>query len=364
MNDHEILVVGTNVRNVAQSARKAGYNVYALTSYDDEDLKLYAGVEKLPEDRKRVKERIEQIAESRNAKVVLSTGYEDLNIEEELVLGHPPTESERVKDKLKFYRTLERAGIPYPQLVEFDELPEGFDVICKPRMGGGGEKVFVANPVSLNSIEILDENYICQRYVEGPVCSVSIMAGRDITAVAVNEILVGWKEMNASGFTYSGNVTPLSLKSTSTGVKELVRTAIETVELFDLRGSVGVDLIAGDKPYVLEINPRFQASLDSIEWSHDINLFKLHVDSVEGRKVEAPKARRSASRTVLFADRDTEIDKCVTGNPFFADIPSICVYRAGDPLVSILCSGSSREDLLDKTVHRKHIFIHQTIEDN
>lgn len=370
MNSRAIVVVGTNVRNVAQSARKAGYTVYALTYYDDEDFKLYAEVEKVPEDKRIAKERVEQLAESLGTKVVLSTGYEDLNIRDDLVLGHPPREAARVKDKLKFYRTLEKAGVPYPQLIDPNEADERLEVICKPRMGGGGEKAFIANPDSpdslnsLESLEFLDEDYICQRYVEGPACSVSIMAGRDKTVVAVNEILVGWKEMNAEGFTYSGNVTPFSNKLTEAGYKELVRTAIETVELFNLQGSVGVDLIVSDKPYVLEINPRFQASVDSIEWSHDINIFRLHVDSLEGRRVETPKSRRSASRSILFADRTTEINKCMTGNPFFADVPPKDVYSGRGPLVSILCSGSSRKELLDKTIQRKHLFTRRAIKDN
>lgn len=354
MSKPKIVVVGTNVRNVVQSARKAGYTVYAFTYYDDEDLKLYAEVEKIPEGKKEAKERVEQIAESLGAKVVLSTGYEDLNIKDDLVLGHSPQEASRVKDKLKFYRTLDRAGIPFPQLVGPDE---GYEAICKPRMGGGGEKVFVANPGLLESI---GEDYICQRYVEGTACSVSVMAGRNTMPIAVNEILVGWKEMNAKGFTYTGNITPFSLKLAKNSIKELINTAIETVELFDLRGSVGVDFIVGDKPYVLEINPRFQASVDSIEWSHDINMFKLHVDSVKGREVETPKTRRFASRTILFADRTTEIGKCMAGNPFFADVPPRGVYRAGSPLVSILCSGNSRNELVEKTIYRKYSFNHQT----
>lgn len=351
-----VVVVGTNVRNVAQSARKAGYTVYALTYYDDEDLKLYAEVEKLPEDKKAVKERVEQIAESLGANVVLSTGYEDLNIKDELVLGHHPKESARVKDKLKFYRTLEKAGIPHPRLAGPEDE---FEVICKPRMGGGGEKIFMANSDLHKSI---GNDYIFQHYVEGTACSVSLMAGRSATAVAVNEILVGWKELNAAGFTYSGNITPLKLTKTET--KELVRTAIETVELFDLWGSAGVDFILGDKPYVLEINPRFQASVDSIEWSHDTNMFRLHVDSVEGRKLDPPKARRFASRAILFAGRKTEIGECVTGNPFFADVPPRGVYKAGDPLVSVLSSGSSRDDLLEKNIRRKHLFTHLATTEN
>ena len=36
------LIVGSNVRNVVESARKAGFEVFALTEHDDADLRLYA----------------------------------------------------------------------------------------------------------------------------------------------------------------------------------------------------------------------------------------------------------------------------------------------------------------------------------
>ncbi len=36
-----VLVAGNNVRNVAESARKAGYEVYAVTKFADADLQIY-----------------------------------------------------------------------------------------------------------------------------------------------------------------------------------------------------------------------------------------------------------------------------------------------------------------------------------
>jgi hypothetical protein len=335
-----ILIVGSNVRNVAESAKKAGYEVFALTRFDDEDLKLYAEVERIA-GRELVKKRVEQLAEELSAGVVLTTGFEDLRIKVD-VLGTNPREAARVKDKLKFYRTLDKAGIPYPELVTKDE---GIEVICKPRMGGGGEGAFLSKNPELKS------NLICQRYVRGFPCSVSLIAGREVKPVALNEILVGWKPMNASNFRYSGNVTPFIAK------KEVVKVAVETAELFDLSGSIGIDFILADKPYVLELNPRFQGSLDSIEWSCDINLFRLHMLGVEGKDIETPKPRRYAARAILFADRRIEVKKSPAGNPFFADVPSRGVYEKGDPLVSILASDSSRKGVLRKVIERRDMFM-------
>lgn len=345
----KILVVGTNVRNVAESARKAGYDVIALTKYVDEDLKIYAyRTIKIEGGREWVKNKVEKIAEEEGASVVLSTGYEDLDVKSE-VLGTQPKEAAKVRDKLKFYRTLEKAGISFPEILN-DEKGS----ICKPRFGGGGERTLVSRKPQQGD----DGEYIFQRYIKGIPCSVSLIAGKEITPIALNEILAGWKEMNAYDFRYSGNITPFTIKEKK---KELIKLAVETAELFNLSGSIGVDFVLADKPYVLEINPRFQGSLDSIEWSCDTNIFRLHMLGVEGRRIEAPKIKRYAARTILFADRDIKIRSLnLIGNPLFADIPPPGFYREEEPLISILAAAYSREEVIRRVVERKMAFLSTT----
>ncbi|HID43787.1 MAG TPA: ATP-grasp domain-containing protein [Archaeoglobaceae archaeon] len=342
-----ILIVGTNVRNVAESAKKAGYKVIALTKFVDEDLRLYScKIIKINGDRKWVKKKVEEISEEEDAAVILSTGYEDLNVKAE-VLGTNPDEAARIRDKLKFYRILENTGIQFPEILKENE--EG--IVCKPRVGGGGERTFLNRIPDLGKRE-----FIFQKYIHGIPCSVSLIAGREITPIAVNEILAGWKEMNAKHFRYSGNITPLGVKGEER--RELIKKAVETADLFDLKGSFGVDFILADKPYVLEINPRFQGSLDGVEWSYDINLFRLHMQGVEGKSIEIKKPECFAGRAILFAERDVEINSSnLTGNPFFADIPPSGSYKRDEPLISILASGHSREDVSRKILERKYRFI-------
>ncbi|MCS7143946.1 MAG: ATP-grasp domain-containing protein, partial [Archaeoglobaceae archaeon] len=146
--------------------------------------------------------------------------------------------------------------------------------------------------------------------------------------------------------------TPLKVEEEKR--RELERIAIETAELFDLKGSIGIDFILADKPYVLELNPRFQGSLDSVEWSLDVNLFSLHVKAFEEKKIEKMKPKRFAIRAIYFADRDLSIKRDLLGNPFFADIP-FGFYRKDDPLVSILASGSYGE-VFEKVRERKELF--------
>jgi hypothetical protein len=339
-----VLIVGYNVRNVAESARKAGYEVFALTKFADADLKIYAErVEKISGDREWVRKRTEQLAEELNAGVVLTTGFEDLVVDAELWCD--PREAAKVTDKLRFYRSIEKAGIPFPELLSHKEA-EGKRVIVKPRRGGGGEGVSFYPKAG--------SDLILQRYIDGIPCSVSLIAGREIYPIAVSSILAGWSEMNADGFRYSGNLTPLPVNSSRR--EELIKTAVETAELFNFSGSIGVDFILADKPYVLEVNPRFQGSLDSVEWSCDVNLFKLHMLGVNGKSVKKPKPKRFAARAVLFADRELRVKKSPVGNPFFADIP--CkgdVYKKREPLVSILASGC--EKIFEKIILRKETFL-------
>jgi len=325
------LIVGSNVRNVAESARKAGFEVFALTKHDDADLRLYAKEVYLikEEGKESVKKRALEIAESVNAEIVTTSGYESL-FNKKL---------EEIINKRKFYKKLENLGFDFPELLKNGEWG-----ILKPEIGGGGESIEFSNKIK--------EGYILQRFIDGIPCSVSVLSnGKMAKAIAVNKMLIGDERFNASGFRYCGNITPFKTE----WAKRLKKIGEELAMAFDLIGNIGVDFVLADKPYVLEINPRFQGSLDSIEWSSDCNLFKLHLEAINGRLHEV-KQKRFAGRAILFTDKDKIIRRSPVGNPFFADIPKKgdC-YSKGDPLVSVLASGKSEDEVMRKLLSRKDL---------
>ena len=333
MEKRRFLIVGSNVRNVVESGKKAGFEVFALTNHDDADLELYAdGVFLIERKEKRwVRRRAEELSESLNAEVVCGSGYEDL-FDESL---------ERILNKRKFYRELDKIGIDYPEF-----LKSGERGILKPERGGGGEGVIFGSEEK--------EGYILQRYIEGIPCSVSVLSdGKRARALAVNRMIVGDKRFNADHFKYCGNITPFK-----TDAEKVLRSvAEELVKYFELSGNVGVDFVLSEKAYVLEINPRFQGSLDSIEWSYNCNLFRMHVDAMEGR-IEECKPERYAGRAIVFADREVVINSSPVGNPFFSDIPKRGKrYSRGEAVVSVLSSGSSEKDVFKKLVERKNRFM-------
>ena len=332
MERKKFLIVGSNVRNVAESARKAGFEVYCLTKHADADLHIYAERVFRIEDEsaKAVKRQSMEIAEKFNAEIICHSGYEDIldrNVE-------------RVTNKRRFYRELGRAGVDFPEI-----LSDGERGILKPERGGGGEDIRFSDRT--------EKGYILQRYIAGTPCSVSVLSsGKEARAISVNMMLVGLRDFNASGFRYCGNITPYLTE----WKKELRSIAEELAVYFELRGNVGVDFMLAEKPYVLEINPRFQGSLDSVEWSHDMNLFKAHLNALNG-KFDTPKPKRFAGKAVIFAWRDILIKHSPVGNPFFADIPVKGVrYRKDDPLVSVLSSGTSQKEVLKKLKERKRMY--------
>lgn len=329
----KFLIVGSNVRNVVESARKAGFEVFALTEHDDADLRLYAKevylINKKKEDKEDVKKRALEISESIDAEIVTTSGYESL-FNKRL---------EEITNKRKFYRKLEKLGFDYPELLRNGEWG-----ILKPEVGGGGEKIEFGNRIR--------EGYILQRFIDGIPCSVSVLSdGVRAKAIAVNKMLIGDRRFNASGFRYCGNITPFRTEWED----ELRRMGEELAMSFELLGNIGVDFVLADKPYVLEINPRFQGSLDSIEWSSDCNLFKLHLEAINGRLHDV-KQRRFAGRGVVFTERDRVIRQSPVGNPFFADIPKKGDhYSKNDPLISVLSSGRSEEEVMRKLLSRKDL---------
>ncbi len=352
----EVVVAGVNARNIVRSAKLCNFRVHAVAKYCDEDLKLYSTNFRAFEEVDEGINAVVELCENFSCAAVLSTGFEKFAKKLRRKVEVLGSFDERCLDKLKFYRALENAGISYPELLS--ESDDGIK-IAKPRYGGGGTGVFLTS--SLQDLPGLPcsekckryrcerQNYILQKFVDGETFSVIVAGdGENAKALAVNRLISGWKEMNAEGFLYSGNVTPCSGEF----VKELRAIAEEVASLFSVEGCAGVDFVVADKPYVLELNPRIPGSLDSFELSYDESLFKIHVEAVNGRIDFEVKPKRSACRAIYYAPEDVEAF-ITPSSPFFADIPGWGErFEKGKPVVSIVATGSNP---IQKVVERKRL---------
>jgi predicted ATP-grasp superfamily ATP-dependent carboligase len=312
-----VLVAGFATRHVAQSARRAGYAVYAVDHFCDQDLAwctedrlTFGELDELPDT-------IAELAARHPVDaLVVTSGAEAIGTTIPLC-GTPPAKVERFLDKLEIQRFFEGLEVPVPPLAGSDRFP----AMVKPRRGAGGwRNAVVKTAEDLRRWEEAwpDVPYIAQHLVDGIPSSVSCVAdGRRARAVAVNRQILRGEGESAHGF--AGSVTPFAhpLAAEMVAVAERIAAASGCV------GSVGVDFMAGEKPWAIEINPRFQATVDTVEMATGENVFALHMDACRGVIPEArPQARQIAVRRILFAERDMRLDADLSVlAPRIADIP-------------------------------------------
>ncbi|RUM33086.1 MAG: hypothetical protein DSY33_05490 [Archaeoglobus sp.] len=349
-----VVVAGINARNAVRSARISGYSVCAVAKYCDEDLKLYSDEYYRFGEINEAVNLVVRLCEEKNTFAVLTTGLEKLLREVKKKVEVAGNFNRKCLDKLKFYRELDRAGIVYPELE-----PDAGKLILKPRFGGGG----VGTSFLGANLDVDDSDkskydkskYIVQRYIEGETVSAIVLSnGRSAKCVALNRLLSGWKEMNARGFLYSGNVTPLENSRFGIDFSRVRRISEEVASLFDVEGCCGVDMVAGkNEIFTLELNPRIPGSLDSFELSYGVSLFDLHVKVFEGKLTPEKinlKPKRVACRAVYYSPGRVRAF-ISPHNPFFADIPSWGeVFEPFQPLVSIISTGKGS---LNKVLERK-----------
>ncbi len=343
-----ILVAGINIRHIAASASRAGHDVIAADCYCDRDLSLWAKeILKLP--RHGWEDCIDHIVESfQPDAAVLGPGLEEASVSGVCVLSNPPEKTRQVSDKLWLARWLERKGFPF---IKTEESPENmtYPFLVKPRRGAGG-----VGCRTVRSEEDLqwEEGLIAQELIRGHPASVSVISnGREAHAIAVNEQLIGLAWTGASGFRYCGNITPIADPNS-----RMTEMAERIVAGLGLVGSNGVDFLQTDGGAVpVEVNSRFQGSLESVETACGINVFEAHVQSFSGALPGGlMQPGCTAGRAILYAPAgiDIIVDSDLTRD-WTADVPERkSRISSGDPIISIFARGSSRDDVLSILMDR------------
>jgi hypothetical protein len=383
-----VLAIGAvDVTPLAASARRAGYDVYAVDYYGDQDLEhsCVATLSFMKQGREEpcpgvfsnfIPEALLQLAKNlrRNYEIersLLSSGLDDwpdaLVTLDDLVpiLGNTPEAFLKVRDKSKFFLELERLGVAYPKTVIVRNLAEaksvskdlGFPLVLKPKEGFGGVSMRKASSLeelegAFKSIHLRASGILLQEYVLGTHASASVMSvpGKAMT-LAVSEQLLGRPEVGQrEPFGYCGNIVPLSAP---TQIMDKCRDVAErVVSHFGLIGTNGVDLVVSKEgtPHVIEVNPRFQGTIECVERVLGLNLVETHVKACAERKLPAisERATRSCMRLVLFA-KQRSVPPDLSAIKECRDVPAPgVVVREGKPLCSMLIENRDRRTMLKK----------------
>jgi predicted ATP-grasp superfamily ATP-dependent carboligase len=338
-----ILVAGINIRHIAASASRAGHEVIAADCYCDRDLSIWAKKTFLLPRQRPDKCLVPLVQGHRPDALVLGPGLEQARVPGVPVLNNPPEKSSQVSDKLWLAGWLEREGYPF---IRTQASLEGmtYPFLVKPRWGAGGVGCRV-----IRSHSDLDwqDGLIAQELVSGRPASVSVIAnGSEARAVAVNEQLIGLSWAGARGYRYSGNITPLEAPQRQ--IADLAAMAESIIAGLGLVGSNGVDFLLGEKgPVPVEVNSRFQGSLDSVEMACGINVFQAHLQSFSGLLPDpSGLSLCTAGRVILYAPSPLGIDADLLCR-WTADVPVVgSRIEPDDPVLSITSRGAGREAVL------------------
>ncbi|UYZ39391.1 MAG: ATP-grasp domain-containing protein [Candidatus Methanospirare jalkutatii] len=380
-----LLALGYSVRHIACSGARAGYEMLSADAFGDADTRecssafFFLNFSSQHLDLRH----LEHLADAVDG-VLVGSGLENAAFGKlaEKVLGNSPEKMREVANKAKLAERLADLGIPHPKTFTQETLSQArFPLIAKPLFGGGG----VANFLCRNERELLNAarqgNLIFQEFIEGKIASVSVIStGKEAVSLCVNEQLAGLKSLFCEHpFTYCGNISPFKTKFAD----KMCEIAEFLVLELGLKGSNGVDFVVNDDGFfVLEVNPRFQGSLETVEHCTGLNVVSAHLKACEG---ELPPKQRGAeekyaARLILFAERDCVVEadlrrfcggneekmleKGVGGGEergreegkeersaggWIADIPQRGrVLRRGEPVASGLGVARSREEAIKK----------------
>jgi uncharacterized protein len=343
MNIMRILIIGINIRHIARSASYAGHEVIAVDCYCDVDLARFAKeTAKMP--REGAGEQLSfYVDKFRPDAVVLGPGLEEASVPSVTVLNNPPEKTAQVSDKLWLASWLEEKGFPFIKTQPVDALNNPrYPFLVKPRKGAGGVGCRIVERAA--QLQIHEEDLIAQELIVGRPASVSVIGnGSQARAIAVNEQLIGVPWAGAKGFRYSGNITPLAPPQYA-----VAQMAEEIISKLGLLGSNGVDFLLTEKgPVVVEVNSRFQGSLDTVELSGGENVFQAHLQSFGGKLPKRPAPPScSAGRIIIYAPCNLTIEADLVRD-WTADVPGKgSRIAADDPILSILAQGSSRDDVI------------------
>jgi predicted ATP-grasp superfamily ATP-dependent carboligase len=393
-NLNTLLLVGMDLVGLALSAKKAGYKVFAADFFGDLDLKKICDRCKSVIDQKSGVStgtlessfnpydllKISQVLNNEEEidGVLLSSGLDDsFEILKKIdrlpkIIGNPPEIIQRVRDKSYFFKELGRLGLSYPCTTIVESFEEakiaakdiGCPLVLKPGEGFGGYGIRKIEELGqlkkmFKKVRSIANKIVVQEYIEGVNASISFIAGSNIVKMlTLNEQILGLEVgLQDEPFLYCGNVVPLEFsESTINQCKQIVKKIGTN---FQLRGSNGVDIVISKEgiPNVIEVNPRFQGTIECVEKILCENLVEMHMKAcIDG---DLPQNKRNplgfSTRLITYAPRRLFAPD-LRSLSWVRDIPlPNSIVEKDEPLCSIFSYSESRNISWNRALERAKI---------
>jgi tyramine---L-glutamate ligase len=210
------------------------------------------------------------------------------------LLGPSPDATALTADKLALARHLDCAGVPTPRTLPGDASPfevPHFPWVVKPRFGAGSQETQkIDGSVAFSTSRGHFGEKVIQPFVPGVAASVAFLLGpaQTITLEPAAQHL-----SDDDRFTYLGGSLPLPAPLAERA-RAVAGAAVAAVPR--LLGYVGVDVVLGDRDWVIEINPRLTTSYVGLRALAVENLPELMLRLARGERVAEPTWRKVGVR--------------------------------------------------------------------
>ena len=387
LNGKKVGVIGFNARPLACSVRRAGGLPYISDYWGDSDLdacseEWIAVLSPVPGSRQRgfldapvylsLSENFEHsFSDIELDYILIGSGFDDhteslVSIDEKHgITGNFIDLMRGARDKEKLAKLAKKNDIKYPKhsIVEsHDEAKEmvrqlGLPCVIRPITSGGGAGIRkISGFKKLETFyKALEESQrlgprIIQEHVSGIDVSASVLGtGTDAMTLSIQDQLIGLPSAGRlSDFVYCGNRIPTSVDDK---MRERIRIVSEslTSELH-LKGSIGIDYVVsptGDI-WLLEINPRFQGSLEMLERASNISVSVLHIEACEGKLPDKVPQYQPTTKMIVYAHHDGTVPDLLLWPSTVDRSPTGVEVHQGDPVCSIIVSGSKGVEVFSK----------------
>ncbi len=356
-NEH-LLLVGASTRAAAFSALRAGLRPVCADLFGDADLRARCPVWRVePKDYPRGFLDVPALdvpgpwlytggLENRPDLVDAMAGRR------QPLWGNAAAVLRRVRSPFAVWEILTEAGLPCPALWRGDAPPPpSRRWLVKPLAGAGGSGIRAWDHDASRPAPARRAYW--QEFIPGESCAaIYVSDGPSARLLGATRQLVGESWLHAAPFHYCGSIGPLALEP---GLRRhFADLGAVLARGFGLMGLFGVDCILRDGvPYPVEVNPRYTASVEVIEYATGLAALGLHRQAFETKLVphweaDAPRAP-VAGKAILFARQPLRFPEAGTWRswttpfpsaeimPAFADVPHPgAVIEAGRPILTLL----------------------------
>jgi predicted ATP-grasp superfamily ATP-dependent carboligase len=274
-----LIICGASTRAAAFSALRAGLKPWCIDLFADADLRAKCPVMQIPRDQypHGLPEMIQRHAPRgpwmyvgglENHRSVIRAVTRD-----RVLWGTGHSVVKQVRDP----QTVANTHWPTPEVrLSPQGLPCDGSWLVKPKSGSGGRGIYPWRgrvPTGAH----LESAFFFQKLVEGRACSALFLTvDRWQFFVGASRQLVGEPWLHAAPYAYCGSVGPLSLpRSDRTRIMAMGHMIWR--EAAGLQYLWGVDCVLRDGiPWIIEINPRYTASAEVLEYAFDASIFSWY----------------------------------------------------------------------------------------